>query len=109
LLSVGYDEMRQPATQRPVTILRVDADITWTREPPWHGRSGGALLDLESGQLIGVVSGYVSYPRGPGIYVSHAAIERFLKQRGWYSPSARSPPPPSLTPDLWPLAPVCPT
>jgi hypothetical protein len=87
LLSVGYDEMRLPATQRPVHIVKTDSDITWTREPPWHGRSGGALLDLEQGVLIGVVSGYVNYPEGPGLYVSHRDIGLFLEEQHWSSPS----------------------
>jgi Trypsin-like peptidase domain len=87
LLSVGYDEMRLPATERPVHIVKTDNDITWTREPPWHGRSGGALLDLDQGVLIGVVSGYVNYPEGPGLYVSHRDIGIFLEQRHWSSPA----------------------
>jgi hypothetical protein len=87
LLSVGYDEMRMPATRKPAHIINIDSDVTWTREPPWHGRSGGALLDLDSGQLIGVVSAYVHYPQGPGLYVSHRAICAFLEARGWASPS----------------------
>jgi len=87
LLSVGYDEMRLPATQRPAHIVKTDSDITWTREPPWHGRSGGALLDLDQGVLIGVVSGYVNYPEGPGLYVSHRDIGLFLEQQHWSSPS----------------------
>jgi hypothetical protein len=93
LLSAGFDEMKTPATVRPAHIIRVDRDVTWTREPPWHGRSGGGLIDADSGQLLGVVSGYVSYPAGPGIYVSHEAIERFLKRQGWWSPSQSRPPP----------------
>ena len=87
LLSVGYDEMRLPATERPVHIVKTDRDITWTREPPWHGRSGGALLDLDQGVLIGVVSGYVNYPEGPGLYVSHREIGLFLERQHWSSPA----------------------
>jgi hypothetical protein len=87
LLSVGYDEMRLPATERPAHIVKTDGDITWTREPPWHGRSGGALLDLDQGVLIGVVSGYVNYPEGPGLYVSHRDIGLFLEQQHWSSPA----------------------
>jgi hypothetical protein len=99
LLSVGYDEMRLPATQRPAHIVKTDSDITWTREPPWHGRSGGALLDLDQGVLIGVVSGYVSYPEGPGLYVSHRDIGFFLEQQHWSSPagSMRSVPKPMFS------------
>lgn len=93
LLSVGYDDMKVPATRRHATILRTDGDVTWTREPPWHGRSGGALLDLDTGQLIGVVSGYVHPRNGPGVYASQHAIARFLERCGWKSPSG------SATPD----------
>jgi Trypsin-like peptidase domain len=84
LLSVGYDEMRVPARERPATILVNTGSITFTRERPWHGRSGGALLDLDSGYLIGVVSGYEVTGQRRGIYVAHAAILRFLDrwQRG---------------------------
>jgi hypothetical protein len=66
LLSVGYDEMRLPATRLTAHIIKSDNDITWTREPPWHGRSGGALLDLDSGTLIGVVSATSATLPGPG-------------------------------------------
>jgi hypothetical protein len=114
LLSAGFDEMKTPATVRAAHIIRVDHDVTWTREPPWHGRSGGALIDAESGQLLGVVSGYVSYPAGPGIYVSHEAIQRFLKRQGWWSPSQARPPPQGAEqrgqlPPLGRKAPPCPT
>jgi hypothetical protein len=85
LLSVGFDEMRRPATQRRATILKETGEIAWTQEPPWHGRSGGALLDMQYGQLVGVVSGYVRYPQGPGVYVSHEAICAFLERHGWTS------------------------
>src|SRR5262245_3310735 len=57
-LSVGYDEMRLPARQAPATLLGSGRGITFTREIPWHGRSGGALIDHDSGCLIGVVQGY---------------------------------------------------
>ncbi len=88
LLSVGYDQMRWPATARPATLLGSDAQHSYTREKPWHGRSGGALLDIASGTVVGVVSGYSEErrqlfavevtPQGRGIYVSHEAILRFL-------------------------------
>jgi hypothetical protein len=101
-LSAGYDEMQWPATVRPATITRTDGQITFTRERPWHGRSGGSLIDADLGRLIGVVSGYDG-PRasdargnsngtkrnfaevargGNGIYVSHAAIVAFLQKSG---------------------------
>jgi hypothetical protein len=77
-LSVGYDEMRLPARQATATLLGSDRGITFTREMPWHGRSGGGLIDLDAGYLIGVVQGYeVGAPRR-GLYVSHQAIVEFM-------------------------------
>jgi hypothetical protein len=79
-LSVGYDEMRLPARQASATLLGSDRGISFTRERPWHGRSGGALIDFDAGYLIGVVQGYeVTGPRR-GLYVSHQAILQFLKR-----------------------------
>ncbi len=60
LLSIGYDDMKWPATRRTATILRVEGTRSITREKPWHGRSGGALIDVDTGELVGVVSGYQS-------------------------------------------------
>jgi hypothetical protein len=99
LLSVGYDAMRWPALPRPTTIVRATGSITFTRERPGHGRSGGALLDEDGGVLIGVVQGYeIAGPRR-GLYASHAAILQFL-ERQRAGPVAR-PIPPGL--------PACPT
>lgn len=88
-LSVGFDEMRWPATQRSTRILNSDRETTWTAERPWHGRSGGALIDQQSGELIGVVSGYEVTGQQRGIYVSLDAIHAFMQQRGKgvYGPS----------------------
>lgn len=80
--SVGYDAPGRSAVWKNATVYRTTGDTTWTREPPWHGRSGGALLDAGSGKLVGVVSGYVSYPQGPGVYVSLDAIRSFLSGVG---------------------------
>ncbi len=78
LLSVGYDEMRWPVTERTATALYTAGPVTWTREAPWHGRSGGALFDVEGGYLVGVVQAYeVSSPHR-GLYVSLATIHEFL-------------------------------
>jgi hypothetical protein len=54
----------------------------FTREKPWHGRSGGALLDADAGYTIGVVQGYEIMAWGRGIYCSHQAILKFLRGRG---------------------------
>src|SRR5262249_28648624 len=50
-VSVGYDEMRLPARKASASLLGSDRGITFTREMPWHGRSGGALIDLDAGRL----------------------------------------------------------
>jgi hypothetical protein len=88
-LSVGYDEMKLPPQKRPATIVEnrgVGWDVTLTTERPWHGRSGGALIDPTNGTLVGVVSAYTGPPNhrelqsgANGVYVSHAAIVRFLQ------------------------------
>jgi hypothetical protein len=78
-LSVGYDEMRLPARQAMATLLGSDRGITFTREIPWHGRSGGGLIDRDAGCLIGVVQGYEVGGERRGLYVSHEAILKFLK------------------------------
>jgi Trypsin-like peptidase domain len=82
-LSVGYDEMRLPAQARLAHVVESGSQMTYTREKPWHGRSGGALIDEQSGYLVGVVLGYEGQPNGRGIYVSHAAVLSFLgRHRG---------------------------
>jgi len=64
-------------TIKRATITRSGANWTITREPPWHGRSGGGLIDSR-GYLVGVVHAYEDPVAGPGIHVSHASIVRFL-------------------------------
>jgi hypothetical protein len=91
-LSVGYDEQVLSPTMRPANIVRQDRGdgFTLTTERPWHGRSGGALIDEASGQLVGVVSGYSgprnhqeTWPGGQGIYAGHGAIVTFLRRNGY--------------------------
>ncbi len=97
-LSIGFDEMKLPAKTRPATIVATNASSTFTRERPWHGRSGGGLIDQQTGYLVGVVGGY-QRPEPPpgrewgpndpqvraevygsfkGVYASHQAILSFL-------------------------------
>ncbi len=90
LLAVGYDEMRTPPQKRPTTILSDDGRLWHTRERPWHGRSGGGLIDLEGGYCVGVCSGYTGprnhaelHPGAEGLYVDLAAIQRFLGRNGF--------------------------
>jgi hypothetical protein len=79
-LSVGYDRMDFPPKQETATFLRKSATgRIWTREQPWPGRSGGALLDKNTGELVGVVSGFFPWPGGPGVYVSLDDVHAFLR------------------------------
>lgn len=83
LLSVGYDGMNETAVRVPTDILAVTPRTTFTRQRPIPGRSGGALLDLDHGFLIGVVQGYEIGGQKRGLYVSLPAILKFLGQQGW--------------------------
>ncbi len=119
--SVGYDEMRKPFQVRSTRILSTDSSVTWTAERPWHGRSGGALIDQRTGVLCGVVSGYTG-PRdhrelssqGKGVYASLAAVVRFMAANGSPQPSPdylNQPPWPGRQPQLYlqPPAQRCPS
>lgn len=99
-LSVGYDEGRRPPQVREARIARDEGARILTNARPWHGRSGGALLDADTGYLVGICSGYEGGrgprgPRGPrgsdplfdswevngrdrGIYPSWRAVARLL-------------------------------
>jgi hypothetical protein len=80
LLSVGYDEMQVPAKVLPAHVVSLSPQVTYTHERPWHGRSGGALIDADAGTLIGVVQGYELSGSRRGMYVSHQAILHFLER-----------------------------
>ncbi len=81
--SVGYDEMKlsrdgRPSVIRAATIVANSSSHIYTYEIPWHGRSGGALIDPTTGRLIGVVQGYEVDGERRGMYISHATILSFL-------------------------------
>lgn len=101
-VACGYDQMRWPGQRAPVTIFRVTPTEIWTREKPIPGRSGGGLLDPESGQLIGVCLARIDVQSDPaagrGIYCSLEAIHRFLEARGYGWLVTGSPPPAALRP-----------
>lgn len=102
--SLGYDSMAWPVAHKAVTILLSEGDTTYTREKPWHGRSGGALVDADAGVLIGVVQGYELWPNERGLYVSHDAILRFLEKH--FLPDKQDPAPLRIKlplPRLYPL------
>lgn len=97
--SLGYDDMAWPITNRPATILSTEGMTTFTREKPWHGRSGGGLIDYRHRVLIGVVQGYEVGFSQRGVYVSHAAVLQFLgKAKPDLLPKAKE------TPAPWPLS-----
>jgi hypothetical protein len=98
LVSVGYDDMAWPVTQKSATLLTTSGNWTYTAEKPWHGRSGGGLIDVEVRCLVGVVHGYEIRPQGRGIYISHAAVLSFLSKHWKQAPA---PPPVSPVPQ-WP-------
>jgi hypothetical protein len=97
LLSAGYDDMKWPATQKRATIVAQAESTTFTREKPWHGRSGGGLIDLDNNVLVGVVQGYEVTGPQRGMYVSHKAILAFLT-KATQPQKPRPPPPPSYLP-----------
>lgn len=97
-LSVGYDRMANTQTVRAATVLahNVGDTETRTKEQPWHGRSGGALIDAKAGRIVGVVGGYTLNPAtgrfdsgSYGFYASHKAIYGFMWGR---NPPATQPP-----------------
>ncbi|MFO0966846.1 MAG: trypsin-like peptidase domain-containing protein [Gemmataceae bacterium] len=98
LRSMGYDNMAWPITNHAATLLSVEGMTTYTREKPWHGRSGGGLIDCQHRYVIGVVQGYEVGGMQRGIYVSHAAIITFL---GKHKPDLL---PAAAATDPWPLS-----
>lgn len=128
--SVGFDEMKADHIE-PSHILGPLAKVTigghrfchcttLTAEPPWHGRSGGALIDQASGRLVGVVQGYTAdglppWLRGEqrkawvmrhsrGLYVDLNTIHAFLDGRA----SVPTPPSCPCPPGCCPLGGECP-
>jgi hypothetical protein len=85
--SLGYDNMAWPITRKSATLLGTNGNWTYTAEKPWHGRSGGGLIDVDARRLIGVVHGYEVKANGRGIYISHAAILKFLDKHGKTAPA----------------------
>lgn len=108
--SAGYDEMQLPPggpVVRSAQIVGDNGQVTYTRGAPWHGRSGGALIDTATGQLVGVVGGYSSdrpIPSGAGrrewvernatgFYASLEAIHQFLSRHASGQVQAPAPEP----------------
>src|SRR5262249_12887434 len=108
LVSLGYDNMAWPVTSKSATLLVTEGNWTFTREKPWHGRSGGALIDVQARVLIGVVHGYEVKANGRGVYISHAGIRAILARQWKAGPPA---PPPVQPLPQWPqrllLTPPC--
>lgn len=82
--SCGYDEMRwaDGPLVAAADVIRDDGRIITTRQIPWHGRSGGPLIDCHALELVGVVQGYEQTMSGygPGRYVNGSTIRRFVAQ-----------------------------
>lgn len=96
--SIGYDNMSWPVTNKAATILFSHGQTTYTVEKPWHGRSGGGLIDAQNRVLIGVVQGYETTNNKRGVYVSHTAVLKFMEHhwakmprepKGTLSPESR--------------------
>ena len=111
-ISVGYDEMLRTVTVRPAIIVTKNGNWEFTDRRPWHGRSGGALIDLKSGYLVGICSGYTG-PRnnveidpggGLGVYAELNSILDFLHQVKGVQIDEKTPPAPSPRPP----SPTCP-
>lgn len=79
LVSVGFDGMRDRPTISRATVLYSSPLLTWTKEKPWHGRSGGGLIDVQTGFCWGIVQGYEVVGAQRGLYASHTAILSFLR------------------------------
>jgi hypothetical protein len=83
LLSVGFDFMKLPSVREPTTPWGTSEGWTWTQQRPLPGRSGGALIDTDTGSLVGVCHGYTVEPGGGrGMYVPLATIHTFLSRQG---------------------------
>lgn len=80
LWSVGYDDMKWPVTKKQASYLYSHGNMSYTREKPWHGRSGGGLYDPGKQVLVGIVHGYEITGHQRGLYVSHAAVLAFLSK-----------------------------
>lgn len=88
-ISIGFDSMRYPAQVRPARIVKADSLIFWTDARPWHGRSGGALIEKSTGYLVGVTHAYSGprnhveyYPGANGLYINHTQVFNFLVKAG---------------------------
>jgi hypothetical protein len=101
IVSMGLDSMKWPPTYVHASILTSSGGITYTRERPIPGRSGGGLIDVDGRVLIAVCQGYEVRPNGRGMYVSHATILAFLeKHKAFFTlaPRAEAPSvPPVIT------------
>lgn len=109
VVSVGYDRMKLPPTVARVTIVSQGQHMTYTRERPIPGRSGGGLFDWEQGVLVGVCHGFEVLPNGRGMYVGSRAINTFLARHATYLiPPAQQVSPRRVAPGPLPLAPPVP-
>jgi hypothetical protein len=81
LLSCGYDYAQGwPGVRKYATPLEQAGNWLFTAEAPVDGRSGGPLIDLDRGTVVGVCHGYqdLGPSRRDGIYVCLDSIRAFL-------------------------------
>lgn len=120
IVSCGYDEMKwqDGPLLRRATVLGVNSGIIWTKEIPWHGRSGGPLVDVKAACVVGVVQGYEvgvgpggQKAYGDGMYIATARVQAFVAKytRGTgqsltpqrYGPELAAPVPQTQNNDGW--------
>lgn len=84
-MSMGFDSMQYPAQVRPARIQKADQFLYWTDSRPWHGRSGGALIEKSTGYLVGVCHAYTGpknhaefHQGANGLYINHTQVYNFL-------------------------------
>lgn len=75
LVSMGYDSGRVPVTVDVTGHRGTNGPFLLTVRKPWHGRSGGPLVNASTGKLVGVVVGYTARE---GVAVSLRTVRRFL-------------------------------
>jgi hypothetical protein len=102
---IRYDAENKPGQKVLTRIAWSNGDQFYTEEKPWHGRSGGGLIDIPSGKLIGVCEAYtgrgassresvMNDPNRKGVYHSAARIRGYLRSKGmaWVFGEGTEPP-----------------
>lgn len=81
--SLGHDNMVWPLVDKPAMIMKTEGSHYLTDTKPWHGRSGGPLVDIETEMIVGVTHAYEPPQRqggrNVGVYISLETICNFLE------------------------------